>query len=604
MSTVVPTSFVFPDDWREGVYQAIYRRRDVRRFRPDPVPPEVLARVLDAAHHAPSVGFMQPWNFIVVADHQTRERVKDLYARERLAAAQFFDEPRRSQYLSFKLEGILESPLNLCVTCDPTRTGSAVIGRNSVPETDLYSTCCAVENLWLAARAEGLGVGWVSILKLPQLREILGIPPHVIPVAYLCLGYPVEFADRPELETAGWLPRRSLAGTIYYETWGRPTHSSWPALERLAPGLSSAHGGSMKRIIEVTREIRPLDATAMRAARERQEQLTKPSGSLGRLEELAIKLAGITGKERPRFPRKAVIVLAADHGVAAAGVSAYPQAVTGQMVLNFLAGGAAINVLARRAGARVVVADLGVASELPDHPRLLRRKVAKGTRNLAEGPAMTAEEALGAIAAGIDIVEAEIQEGLDLVAIGEMGIGNTTAASAIVAVITGRSVADVTGRGTGVDDQTWARKVKVIEHALSLNRPNPADPLDVLAKVGGFEIAGLVGVTLGAAAHRVPVIVDGFISTAAALLATELCPPVRDYLIAAHNSVEIGHRIVLERLELLPLLNLNLRLGEGTGAAMAMHLVEDAVAVLDEMATFTEAGVSGRSPENIAAEPR
>lgn len=589
--------FAFPAEWREGVYQAIYRRRDVRRFRPDPVPPEVLARVLDAAHHAPSVGFMQPWNFIVIADRQSRERVHDLFQRERLAAAQFFDEPRRSQYLSFKLAGILEAPVNLCVTCDPTRAGPAVIGRNSVPETDLYSTCCAVENLWLAARAEGLGVGWVSILKLPQLRAILGIPPHVVPVAYLCLGYPEELTERPELEIAGWLPRRPLFGTIYYETWGQATHPSWPALERLAPGALPEDGGGMTRLREVIRQIRPLDTAAMAAARARHDQLTKPPGSLGRLEELAIHLAGITGQERPRFPRKAVIVLAADHGVAAAGVSAYPQAVTAQMVQNFLAGGAAINVLARRAGARVVVADLGVAATLPDHPLLRRRAIGPGTRSMLEGPAMTADEAVAAITAGIDLVEAETAAGLDLVATGEMGIGNTTAASALVAAITGRPVAEVTGRGTGVDDAGWARKVSVIERALAVNRPNPADALEVLAKVGGFEIAGLVGVTLGAAAHRVPVLVDGFIATAAALVATELCPAVRAYLIATHQSVETGHRCVLERLGLLPLLDLNLRLGEGTGAVLAMHLVDDAVAILDEMATFAEAGVSGPREE-------
>ncbi|HVA86504.1 MAG TPA: 5,6-dimethylbenzimidazole synthase [Candidatus Saccharimonadales bacterium] len=236
----VSSVFAFPADWREGVYQAIYRRRDIRRFRPDSVPPEVLARVLQAAHHAPSVGFMQPWNFVVVADRQTRGRVQDLYERERLAAAQFFDEPRRSQYLSFKLAGILDAPLNICVTCDPTRAGPAVIGRNSAPETDLYSTCCAVENLWLAARAEGIGVGWVSILKLPQLRAILGIPPHVVPVAYLCVGYPDRFGERPELEEAGWLPRRSLAGTIHYEAWGRAAHPDWPALDRLTPAVNAS----------------------------------------------------------------------------------------------------------------------------------------------------------------------------------------------------------------------------------------------------------------------------------------------------------------------------------------------------------------------------
>jgi 5,6-dimethylbenzimidazole synthase len=210
----------FSDVWREGVYQAIYRRRDVRRFRPDAVPPEALARLLKAAHHAPSVGFMQPWNFIVISNRDTRMKVKELYERERLAAAQFFDEPQKSHYLSLKLEGILEAPLNLCITCDPTRAGPAVLGRNSAPETDVYSTCCAVQNLWLAARAEGIGVGWVSILKRPQLQAILGIPPHVTPVAYLCIGYPERFLERPELEIEGWRRRQPLESVIFYENWG------------------------------------------------------------------------------------------------------------------------------------------------------------------------------------------------------------------------------------------------------------------------------------------------------------------------------------------------------------------------------------------------
>lgn len=347
----------------------------------------------------------------------------------------------------------------------------------------------------------------------------------------------------------------------------------------------------MQQIAEIIRRICPLDERAMDAARRRQDQLTKPQGSLGRLEELAIQVAGITGQARPRLPRKVVMVLAADHGVTVEGVSAYPQTVTAQMVQNFLHGGAAINVLARQVGARVVVADLGVASELPDHADLVRKKIGWGTRNMAEGPAMPVEEALAAITAGIGIVEAEIARGLDLVATGDMGIGNTTAASAIVAAITGCPVPDVTGRGTGVDDAGWGRKVAAIERALVHNRPDPADPLDVLSKVGGYEIAGLVGVILRATAGRVPVVIDGFISGAAALIATELCPMVHDYLIAAHTSFEIGHRVMLERMDLAPLLSLNLRLGEGTGAALAMHLVDDALAVLHEMETFGDAGV-------------
>lgn len=340
--------------------------------------------------------------------------------------------------------------------------------------------------------------------------------------------------------------------------------------------------------------VGPLDVAAMAAARARHQQLTKPPGSLGRLEELAIKLAGITGQPIARLDRKAVVVMAADHGVAAAGVSAYPSAVTAQMVLNFLAGRAAINVLARRAGARVVVVDVGVAADLPTHPGLVARKVRAGTRNMVEGPALTRDEALAAIQAGADVLESEVASGLDLVATGDMGIGNTTASSAILAAIVGCAAADVVGRGTGVDDSGLARKVAAVERALRVNRPDSADPIDVLAKVGGLEIAGLVGLILAAAGRRLPVVVDGFISGAAALVATELCPAARDYLIAAHSSVEIGHRLMLERMELVPLLNLDLRLGEGTGAAMALHLLDDAVAVLAGMATFAEAGVSNR----------
>ena len=208
----------FTSEERDGVYRAIEQRRDIRDFRPDPIPDSILARVIQAAHHGPSVGFMQPWDFILVRDSQRRQQVKDLFERERQASACFFDEPRRSHYLSLKLEGILESPVNLCVTCDPTRA-EVVLGRNSMPETDVYSTCCAVQNLWLAARAEGIGVGWVSILKLPQLRQILGIPPHIIPVAYLCLGYPQEFPEKPLLETVGWRRRLPLQDLIHYEDW-------------------------------------------------------------------------------------------------------------------------------------------------------------------------------------------------------------------------------------------------------------------------------------------------------------------------------------------------------------------------------------------------
>jgi nicotinate-nucleotide--dimethylbenzimidazole phosphoribosyltransferase len=348
-------------------------------------------------------------------------------------------------------------------------------------------------------------------------------------------------------------------------------------------------------LAETIANIQPLDDDAMRAARARQDQLTKPQKSLGRLEALSVQLAGITRKVRPRFAQPAIITMAGDHGVARQGVSAYPSEVTPQMVLNFLRGGAAINVLARHVGARVVVVDIGVAADLPAHPELVNAKIAKGTRDFSIGPAMTRDEARRAVEAGIEIVTREIERGADLIGTGDMGIGNTTPSSAIVATITRRPGREVTGRGTGVDDAGLARKIATIERGIEINKPNPNDALDVLGDVGGFEIGGLAGVMIGAAARGVPVVIDGFISGAAALIAYTLTPAVQPYLIAAHRSVEIGHRAMLEHLRLEPLLDLDLRLGEGTGAALGISLCIAAAKILDEMATFGEAGVSEKS---------
>ena len=341
--------------------------------------------------------------------------------------------------------------------------------------------------------------------------------------------------------------------------------------------------------------IPPIDMTASKQAQTRQNNLTKPPQSLGRLEEISIQLAGMKADPFPQVSRKSVIVMAADHGVAQEGVSAFPAEVTKQMVLNFLSGGAAINVLARQAGADMTIVDIGVASDFdPSLPGLLHRKVAHGTRNMAKGPAMTRAEAEKALVCGMDVLASVAENGLDLIATGDMGIGNTTPSSAIVAVMTGLPVAKVTGRGTGLDDTGLAHKIKVIEQAIALNQPDPADALDVLSKVGGLEIAGLAGVMIAAAARRIPVVVDGFISTAAAMIAVGLMPDVRHYLFAAHQSVEIGHQAMHKYLGLTPLFNLNLRLGEGTGAVLAFHLIEASSRILREMATFAEAGVSDK----------
>jgi nicotinate-nucleotide--dimethylbenzimidazole phosphoribosyltransferase len=352
---------------------------------------------------------------------------------------------------------------------------------------------------------------------------------------------------------------------------------------------------NIMKLEEISEQIQPLDNAAMQSARARQDTLSKPRGSLGRLEQLSIQLAGMTTNSLPSLERKAVIVMAADHGVALEGVSVYPAEVTSQMVLNFLHGGAAINVLARQANARVVIVDMGVASEIEDTSgKLVRCKIGLGTANLANGPAMTRAQAKESIESGIEIAQVEIARGVDILATGDMGIGNTTASAAIACALMNEAPEKIAGRGTGVDDHGLERKINVIMCALEVNKPNVRDGLDVLAKVGGFEIGGLAGVMLAAAANRKPVVVDGFISTAAAMIAASLAPAARDYMIAAHVSQERGHRLMLEWLGLNPLLDMNLRLGEGTGAALAFHLIEASVRILREMVTFDEAGVSDK----------
>lgn len=348
----------------------------------------------------------------------------------------------------------------------------------------------------------------------------------------------------------------------------------------------------MNRLEAALAAIVEPDRAAEAAAGERQAALTKPTGSLGRLEELSIRIAGIQRRSDPRVDPGVVFVMAGDHGACAEGVSAYPPEVTAQMVLNFVSGGAAINVLGARAGARVVVADVGVAYDFDASIPIYHKKIAKGTKNLAAGPAMTREEALRSVEAGIEVFEAEYGASpFGIAATGDMGIGNTTASSAMAAVFTGHSVSKLVGRGTGIGDAALARKIVIIEKALALHKPDPADPIGVLAAVGGFEIGALAGVILASAAHRIPVLIDGYISGAAALLARAISPLSARYMIASHLSGDVGHRIMLDSLGLKPLLDLGMRLGEGTGAALAMMICSGACKVLNEMATFESAGV-------------
>ena len=364
---------------------------------------------------------------------------------------------------------------------------------------------------------------------------------------------------------------------------------------------SGASGTTVDELRTALASVGPLDAAAMAAAQRHLDRLTKPPGSLGRLEALAATLAGITSRVDAQVDRRAIVLAAGDHGVARNGVSAYPAEVTAQMVANFVAGGAAVNMLARAVGARLLVVDVGVAGPIPGlDPAgtgkggpLIQARVRAGTGDMTVEPAMTRSEAVAAVDVGRRIVTGLRTDGIDLLAVGEMGIGNTTAASALAAVFTGAGVEAVTGRGTGLDDQGRRRKIDAIERALALHAPSPADPIGALSAVGGLEIAALVGVIVEAVLARIPVVLDGFITGAAALVATAIEPSIAPRLIAGHRSAEPGHAIVLEHLGLRPILELDLRLGEGSGAALAMAIIAAAVAVRDGMATFDDAGVAG-----------
>jgi nicotinate-nucleotide--dimethylbenzimidazole phosphoribosyltransferase len=348
----------------------------------------------------------------------------------------------------------------------------------------------------------------------------------------------------------------------------------------------------MNIITETLSRINPVSPELLQETQARLDNKTKPLGSLGRLEEFARRVVAISGNPDPDISRKVIFTFAGDHGVTEEGVSLFPKEVTPQMVLNFLAGGAGINVLARHVGADIRVVDVGVDYDFADTVGLIGKKVARGTKNFAKGPAMTRDETIAALTVGIELADWCREEGIGLVGTGEMGIGNTTPSSAIIAALSGKTVAEVTHRGTGIGDAALANKIRVIEQGLALNKPDPCDPLDVLTKVGGFEIAAIAGLVLGCAANSIPVVIDGFISTAGALIASELHPNVRDYIFAAHESVEIGHSFMLERIGAEPILDLKFRLGEGTGAALAMTLIEAGVKVLKEMATFEQAGVA------------
>jgi nicotinate-nucleotide--dimethylbenzimidazole phosphoribosyltransferase len=589
-----PRGWRLDDAARAALATVIDGRRDVRRFRPDPVDDALLERVLGAAHRAPSVGLSQPWRFVVVRATETRARVRALAERERARQATRFGARARA-FLDQKVEGVLEAPVGVCVCCVAPPAGTEVLGRSTIPATDIYSTACAIQNLWLTARAEGLGVGWVSFYRPVELRAVLGIPDAVEPVAWLCVGWPDERPMRPGLERAGWAQRRPLADVVYDERW--PAGAAPPAGAPLP------------------------DAAARIAARDRADLLVKPAGSLGALEDVVERWSAATGAPPPAPLRAAHLVFAADHGHAARGTSLFDGAVSGQVAAAAARGETAIGVLARAREETLVVADVGLRGPTPHG--CVDRRCAEATADFVAGPAMTAGECDAALAAGAELARALLGDsGADCLVLGEIGIGNTATAAALLCALTGAEPGEVVGRGTGLDAQGVQRKARTVAAALarvasgggqhggdggrcgaaeptapgSGGTPHaaaPGDAAEALRELGGLELAALVGAIHAAHDARAPVILDGLAVGVAALAAVRLRPTCREWLVAGHRSAEPAHGLVLAELGLEPLLDLRLRLGEASGAALALSLIEQAGRLHREMATFAEAGVDG-----------
>ena len=553
-----PAGWAFDEGTITAVHDVIAARRDVRRYRPDPVPEALLRTVLEAGHRAPSVGHSQPWRFVVVTSQATRDRAAALADRERVVQAEHLEPDRRARMLDLQLDGIREAPLGIVVACDRRSAAAGVLGRATFPDADLWSCACAIQNMWLAARATGLGMGWVTLFRPDDLAELIGLPAGVGTLGWLCLGWPDERPPEPGLERHGWSQRLDLDAVTVRERW--------PAQD--APGAPASH--------LATAGLGGPEPNAVVHARDTGDELLAAPGSLGVLDTAVNRVLALTGETSisggppanqgvARGGGGTLVLAAADHPVAGYGVSAYPASVTADVVAATMAGESLGAVAARQAGLSVLV----------------RHLVAAGP----QGDLVTAD------ALALADAEALVQQGEDvgrslngLVCLGEVGIGNTTVAAALSMALLGLDdTGDVVGLGTGADAAMLCRKLDVVGRAVARARaahgPTLADPVRALAALGGPEIAFLVGVTLGAARSRRPIVLDGLATSVAALIAVRMEPSVQATLVAGQRSRERAHARILIELGVEPLLDLRLRAGEGVGACLAAQLLLSALAV-------------------------
>ncbi|MCV9928977.1 nicotinate-nucleotide--dimethylbenzimidazole phosphoribosyltransferase [Flavobacterium sp. LS1R49] len=549
-------------------------RRDTRHFTNDEVPDEVIQKALQAGHWAPSVGLTDATKYYIIKSDGVKKAIKDLFLDyNKKAESLTDDEHQKEHYKSLKLEAIEEAPIGMIIAYDRSVLNNFTIGTVGSNEAVKFSSVCAAQNIWLSLTEQGYGMGWVSILNYYQFKKIIDLPENIEPLGYFCIGKPAtNYDNQPMLQQLNWKQKSETFDCTEIKIIN----------ENFVPKLDLENQSK----VEVT-------ASFKESLQHKIDSKTKPLGALGILEKLAFQIGTVFQTLNPEIKKPNIVVFAADHGIANHGVSAYPQDVTRQMVGNFLEGGAAINVFCKQNNIELSIVDAGVNYDFPTNANLINAKIAKGTQSFLHVPAMSETELQLCFLKGSEIVDSIAKNGSNCIGFGEMGIGNTSTASVLMSVLTGFSIDECVGKGTGVDDTKLIQKQEILKKAIE-NYSGQAELKEQLAYFGGFEIMQMAGGMLAAYKNNLLILVDGFICTVAFLIAFKINPDIKKNAIFCHSSAEQGHQKLLDYLEVKSVLQLDLRLGEGTGCAIALPILQSAIAFLNEMATFENAGVSNK----------
>lgn len=557
----------------KDLYEIITSRRDTRHFTTDKVPNEVLEKAIEAGHHAPSVGLTDATRYYVIESVSIKKKIKELFlAYHEKAANETDDEAQKESYLKLKLEAIEEAPIGMVIAYDRSVLDSFTIGTIGSNEAIKFSAVCAAQNIWLSLTEQGYSMGWVSILNYYDFKSILNIPEHIEPLGYFCIGKPAtDYGNQPMLQQLHWKEKKTVANVI-----------------------------KVKEIQEVTKTTFTIEKETTFKSEDLVQKLqykidhkTKPEGALGLLEKLALQIGLAFKMETPKIKNPHIVVFAADHGIANHGVSAYPQEVTRQMITNFLEGGAAINVFCKQSNIALEIVDAGVNYDFPTNINLINKKVAKGTQSFLQTAAMSYTEMELCFQNGATVVNEIHQKGSNCIGFGEMGIGNTSTASVLMTVLTSFSIEECVGKGTGVTNEKLENKINILSKAIQ-NYTGSNELEELIAHFGGFEILQMAGGMLQAYQNNMLILVDGFISSVAFLIAYKKKPAIKANTIFCHCSEEKAHKTLLDYLEVEPVLHLNMRLGEGSGCAVAFPIIQSAIVFLNEMASFESSGVSNK----------